>query len=90
MVVCFGGNELGPLDPLQCGYIVICMISAAILNANLFGEMSFLITVINRTQAEYQLKVDVANTAMENIELEQKVQEEIRTYFRFTQATLYQ
>jgi hypothetical protein len=48
MVVCFGGNELSPRTPFECGYIVFCMIAAAIVNANLFGEMSLLITVITR------------------------------------------
>lgn len=48
MVACFGGNELGPKTPLECGYIIFCMIAAAIVNANLFGEMSLLITIISR------------------------------------------
>ena len=69
-VICFGGNETGPRTPLECGYIVFCMIAAAIVNANLFGEMSFLVTVITRKQTVYQNKVDTANTAMKNIELE--------------------
>ena len=73
MVACFGGNELAPTNPFECGYIVFCMIAAAIVNANLFGEMSLLITIISRKQAAYQYKVDTANTAMKNIELEQKV-----------------
>jgi hypothetical protein len=53
MVTCFGGNELGPLNPLECIYIVIMMVTAAIINANLFGEMSFLMTVVSRTKREY-------------------------------------
>lgn len=89
MIACFGGNEMGPLNPLECIYIILMMVFAAIINANLFGEMSFLMTVVSKTQMEFQLKVDVANTTMHNINLENKVQEEIRQYFRFTQATLY-
>jgi hypothetical protein len=88
MIVCFGGNELGPRNPLECAYIVICMICAAIINSYIFGEMSFLVTVISRKQTEYQYKVDTANTAMKNIDLENKVQSEIRDYFLFTQSTL--
>ena len=75
MIVCFGGNELGPKNPAECGYIVACMISAAIINANLFGEMSFLVTIISKKQTQFQNKVDTANTAMKNIELEGSVQD---------------
>lgn len=48
MVTTFGGNESGPKNPLECGYIVLCMMAAAIVNANLFGEMSFLVTIISK------------------------------------------
>ncbi len=84
MVSTFGGNESGPKNPLECGYIVFCMVAAAMVNANLFGEMSFLVTIISKKQTDFQNKVDTANTAMKNIELESKVQAEVRDYFLFT------
>jgi archaellum component FlaG (FlaF/FlaG flagellin family) len=70
MIALIGGNELGPVDPLQCSVIVIFMIAAALINANIFGEMSYLTTIINKKTNEYQGKVDTANTAMQNIQLE--------------------
>ena len=88
MVACIGGNELGPVTPAENLFVCYCMIAAAIINATLFGEMSFLLTVIGRKSAEYQYKVDTANTAMNNINLRPGTQNLIREYFVFTQSTL--
>ena len=54
MVACIGGNELGPVASAELIFICFCMIAAAIINATLFGEMSFLLTVIGKKGAEYQ------------------------------------
>ena len=48
MVALVGGNELGPINPLQSGFIVVFMIAAAIINANILGEMSFLVTILGK------------------------------------------
>lgn len=50
--------------------------------------MSLFVMIINKKTAEYQVKVNTAITAMENIDLESTIQEKIKDYFRFTQATL--
>lgn len=39
---------MGPTNPIECGYVVFMMITAAIINSYIFGEMSFLITVIGK------------------------------------------
>ena len=53
MIACMGGNELGPKNSLECIVIVILMLMAAIINANLFGEMAFLATIINKKSSAY-------------------------------------
>jgi hypothetical protein len=53
MVACIGGNELGPRTPLESAYITYCMIAANIINANIFGEMSFLTSVITKKVTLY-------------------------------------
>ncbi len=70
MVACMGGNEMGPRNSVECVVIVFFMLMAAIINANLFGQMAFLATVISKKSTAYQSKVDTANTAMKNIKLE--------------------
>ena len=54
MVACIGGNELGPVASPEIIFVCFTMIAAAIINATLFGEMSFLLTVIGKKGAEYQ------------------------------------
>lgn len=51
MLACYGGNELGPRNSLECIFITICMIAAAIINANIFGEMSFLVTTMSKKES---------------------------------------
>ncbi len=53
MVVCFGGNELGPVEPIQFGFISTFMLCASILNALIFGEMSFLATIISEKEQAF-------------------------------------
>ena len=53
MVALIGGNELGPVASAEIMFICFAMIAAAIINATLFGEMSFLLTVIGKKDAEY-------------------------------------
>lgn len=84
MIACMGGNELGPKNPLECIIVVILMLMAAIINANLFGEMAFLATVISKKSTLYQGKVDTANTAMKNIHVDNETSEGVREYFLFT------
>ena len=69
MIALIGGNETAPTTPLECGYIVFLNIAAAIINSYIFGEMTFLTNIITKKQTEYQKKVDIANTAMKNIDL---------------------
>ena len=53
MVACMGGNEMGPRNSVECVVIVFFMLMAAIINANLFGEMAFLATVISKKSTAY-------------------------------------
>lgn len=53
MVACMGGNEMGPRNSIECVVVVFFMLMAAIINANLFGEMAFLATVISKKSTAY-------------------------------------
>jgi hypothetical protein len=37
MICCIGGNELGPVAGVECGFICYCMIAGCIINSYLFG-----------------------------------------------------
>ena len=45
------------------------MLAGAIINANIFGEMAVLVQALGRKEANFQNKVDTANTAMSNVGL---------------------
>ena len=53
MVATIGGNELGPVNNEQFAYISLTIIFASILNALIFGEMSFLVTIISEKETEF-------------------------------------
>lgn len=46
MIALIGGNELGPNSTLECIYLTILMVTAALITASLFGEMFVLISSI--------------------------------------------
>ena len=60
------------------------MVSAIILNAQIFGEMAVLISKIKKQQVDYQEKLDVSNTIMANINLPHFLQQDIHEYFNHT------
>ena len=81
-VLVIGGNELGPRETSELVYVVMINLIGAIVNAYIFGELAVLLTQIGRKEARYQHVFDAANTAMSNINLDEKLKEEIRTYFK--------
>jgi hypothetical protein len=49
----FGGNEMGPITTFEKFFVAFVMLGGNIINANIFGEMAILISVINRRSAEF-------------------------------------
>lgn len=47
-VLMLGGNEIGPRTNFELGFVAYIMLAGAIINANIFGEMAVLVTMINR------------------------------------------
>lgn len=76
-----GGNELGPVTPMECLFVACAMVAAAIIQANIFGEMAVLLTIIDRDSTEFQDKMDTANTAMSNISMPPDLQNKVRDYY---------
>jgi len=73
-ILFLGGNEMGPRTDTEitlCTIILVCM---AIFNAWLFGDMAVLSEMSGRKQAQFQEQIDVANTAMKQMDLPLKFQ----------------
>lgn len=65
----FVANEMGPINNVQIIFVTVFLIIGAFINANLFGELAVLIAILNQKSADFQSRLDSANTAMKNMKL---------------------
>jgi len=86
-VLALGGNEMGPRTDFEITTMIMILLGCTIFNANIFGEMTVLVQMGSRKATGFQEQVDVANTAMKNINLPQEAQQKVRTYLITTQGT---
>ena len=86
-VLDLGSNEFGPVNWWEMAYLVLTLLSSALLNALIFGDVATLIAVISKKESAYQEKLDQANTVMKNIELDDQTAEEVREFFQKTIGT---
>lgn len=68
-ILFLGGNEMGPRTELEIVLCTLILVSLAVFNAWLFGDMAVQTEMSGRKQAEFQEQIDVANTAMEHMDL---------------------
>lgn len=87
-IIMLASNELGPRTQFEYFFVSVMMISGALINANIFGEMAVLVQVMTKKQVKFQEQVDTANTAMKNLAIGPEVKQQVRDYFLFTQVTL--
>ena len=65
-----------------------CIVIGAMINANIFGNMAVLLQGLNRKIAQFQEKLDTANTAMKNMKISEQLQEKVQNYIMSTESTL--
>lgn len=63
------------------------LVSGAIINANIFGNMAVILQSLNKKATFFQEKLDNANETMKNLKINDNLQEEIKSFFTFTQNT---
>jgi hypothetical protein len=66
-VLMLGSNEIGPVNTEEMAFCVAGLIMTSLINAQIFGEMAVLITVMQKKKTNYQEKLDAANNAMAKI-----------------------
>ena len=66
-VLMLGGNDIGPRGEFQLFFVTIMLLLAAIINANIFGNMAVLIQALNRKVANFQEKMEYASETMKNM-----------------------
>jgi hypothetical protein len=87
-VLLLGGNDIGPRGNLQLVFTVVILITGAIINASIFGNIAVILQTLNRKQTEFQDKLDNANSAMKNLGIPQRTTKIIQNYLTYTQNTL--
>jgi hypothetical protein len=68
-VLFLGGNEMGPRTETEILICTIILVVMAIFNAWLFGDMAVLSEMSGRKMAQFQEQIDIANTAMKQMDL---------------------
>ena len=87
-VLMLGGNDIGPRGEFQLSFVTFILIMAAIINANIFGNIAVLIQSLNRKAANFQEKMEYASETMKNIKLPESIQDSVKSYLTYTQSTL--
>lgn len=85
-VLMLGGNDIGPRDSLQLLFVTGMLLLAAIINANIFGNMTMLLQEMNRKTEKFHAKMDHASETMNHLKLPKSLQEEIKTFLTYTQS----
>lgn len=82
------GNDIGPRGSWQLAFVTVFITMGAIINANIFGKLSVLVSAMNRKATNFQEKIDIANTAMRKMSLPEKVQIRVIGFLTYTQSLL--
>jgi hypothetical protein len=72
-VLLLAGNDIGPRTTIQVSFGAMNIFMGAIINANIFGELAVLASNLNKKAMDFQLKIDIVNTAMKNLKLPEEL-----------------
>lgn len=87
-ILILNGNEVGPRDVPEYLWVIATLLAGAMLNATIFGNIAVLLQEINKKEARFQEKIDLANTAMMNMGLPMSIQTKVINYLLYTQSNL--
>lgn len=77
----FGVGEVCPREVAELTLSILTLILSSIVNGLIIGNMALYMNELNRKNAEFQRKMDTANTAMTNLNLTQDLRREITEFF---------
>lgn len=87
-VLLLTGNDVGPRGYAQLIFASWSITLGAIINANIFGELAVILATMNRNAAVFQAKLDVANAAMKNLSLPEKLQVQVSGFLTYSKSLL--
>lgn len=83
------GNDIGPIFfTMQIIFVAVCITFGAIGNADIFGKLVVLVSVLNANTSEFVTKLVICNTAMTNLKLSKYLRSEGAWYLTYTLAIL--
>ena len=84
------GGEIGARNTFEAAVGANIIILGALLNAIMFGEISVLMSSLNRKQAAFQQVLGGAMSTMYNMKLPQEMRDNILDFITDTQKSLSQ
>ena len=81
---------MGSRDNAQLVFWFSCLILLVLVNGFVFSQMTIHVQEAQRQSSDFQKQIDEANTAMNDMKLNQKTQEEVRFYLLTTMGTKYE
>ncbi|CAI2372991.1 unnamed protein product [Moneuplotes crassus] len=85
-VMMFSGNDIGPRTTFEIIFVSFFVVMGAILNANLFGQLTVILSTMNRKASLFQEKFDITTTAMKNLNLPENLQTKVTGFLTFTES----
>ena len=72
------GGGIGPLTSLQTAVASSGLFIGGIINANIFGELSVILSCLDKYNKIFQSKMALTNTSMIDLKLSQHIKQEVR------------
>jgi hypothetical protein len=86
-VLMLGGNDVGPRGYYELFFVSVILVTTAIINANIFGNIALLIQSMNLKATKFQEKMEYAHDSMKNMKIPEKLQSKVKSYLSYTHNT---
>lgn len=73
-ILLLAGNDMLPQGWFQIIFATVMLFAAAIINANIFGNIAVLLQQMNRKSSNFQEKLEMATSTMKNINIPENLQ----------------
>ena len=89
-VLLLAGNDMLPQGNEQLIFSTVMLFAAAIINANIFGNIAVLLQQIYRKSSLFQEKLENATSTMKNLKIPENLSKRIQDFLTSTQSILDQ
>ena len=80
-------NDITPKGQWKIFFCASAVTLGAIINSIIFGNMALIIQNLNQKNSEFQESIDLANTAMKNMDMPKELQQDVVAYLQYTQQS---